>query len=361
VPEVSVLAFSAEPTLEIGLVEGDEDYLFQQIVSTVHLPSGEIAVSDAGAAEVSVYAPDGTFLRRWGGRGEGPGEFRALSRIYSGGDGAILALDAWTGRVSVFDTLGNFSHQLSAEDLSADTVFPLDVWLYGLYWVDGALDAPTRKAVRDALDALPSPPAGEHRLVRVTSDGRLWIREPGITPEGLRAWTVVTSLGIPEAVAHVPVRFDPLEISPVSATGRWLGENDVNFVRSYALTSADTSMSAPDWYHLAPSQGVPYELDEEEFMTRVREAIMRLASAQEIHYAGHSTYSPIIDSLSWERPEGVTVDIVTADARGWAGVFTHPGLGRLCGLGYGASVPPGWPSGGIVCGPAAASAGQVED
>jgi hypothetical protein len=180
VPEVPVLSLSAEPTLEIGVMDGDADYLFQHIVSTVRLPSGRIAVSDAGAMEVSVYASDGTFLRRWGGRGEGPGEFRALSRIYSGGEGAILALDAWTGRVSVFDTLGNFSHQVSAEDLSDDPVFPLDVWLYRLYWVDGALSAPARGAVRDALDALPSPPAGEHRLVRVTRDGRLWIREPGV-------------------------------------------------------------------------------------------------------------------------------------------------------------------------------------
>lgn len=80
---------------------------------------------------------------------------------------------------------------------------------------------------------------------------------------------------------------------------------------------------------------------------------MRLASAQEIYYAGHATYSPIVDSLSWDRPADIGVDIVTADARGWAGVFTHPGLDRLCGLGYGSAVPPGWPNGGIVCGPPA--------
>lgn len=359
VPELPVLSLSAEPTLEIGMVDGDEDYLFQRIVSTVHLPSGGIAISDAGAAEVSVYASDGTFLRRWGGRGEGPGEFRALSRIYSGGEGAILALDAWTGRVSVFDTLGNFSHQVSAEDLSADTIFPLDVWLYGLYWVDGALDASTRETVRGALDALSPPPAGEHRLVRVGRDRRLWILEPGVAPQGRRTWTVVSPQGAPEAVALLPVRFDPMEISAASVTGRWLGQDDVNFVRSYALTSADTSASAPDWYHRAASEQASDELDAE-FMTRVREAIMRLASAQEIHYAGHATYAPIVDSLSWERPEGVAVDIVTADARGWAAVFTHPGLGRLCGLGYGAAVPPGWPAGGIVCGPSAASTRRGE-
>ncbi|MEJ2203528.1 MAG: 6-bladed beta-propeller [Gemmatimonadota bacterium] len=152
-PEVPVLSLSAEPTLQIGVLDGDPDYLFERIVSTLHLPSGRIAVSDAGASEVSVYGPDGTFIRRWGGRGGGPGEFRALSRIYSGGDGSILALDAWTGRVSVFDTSGSFSHQIPAGELSQDTVFPLDVWLYGRFWVDGGLEASARRTVRDALDA----------------------------------------------------------------------------------------------------------------------------------------------------------------------------------------------------------------
>jgi hypothetical protein len=151
-----------------------------------------------------------------------------------------------------------------------------------------------------------------------------------------------------------------MEVLSGSVTGRWLGHEDVNFVRSYAITAVDTLVSAPDWYHHAPAAPVIAELDDEELMARVREAIIRLASAQEVHYAGHATYSPIVDSLSWESPDGVTADIVRADARGWAGVFTHPGLGHLCGLGYGAAVPPGWPNGGIVCGSRAASAGPEE-
>ncbi|MEJ2203527.1 MAG: hypothetical protein P8170_05415 [Gemmatimonadota bacterium] len=177
------------------------------------------------------------------------------------------------------------------------------------------------------------------RVVRVARDGRLWIREPGVTLDGLRTWTVVTSAGVPEALAAIPARFDPQEISPGSVMGRWLGQDDVNFVRTYALAAAGTSA---------------------QFMARVREAIMRLASAQEIYYAGHATSSASADSLSWDKPEDIGVDIVTADARGWAGVFAHPGLDRLCGLGYGAAVPPGWPNGSIVCGPAAATKPQED-
>jgi hypothetical protein len=36
----------------------------------------------------------------------------------------------------------------------------------------------------------------------------------------------------------------------------------------------------------------------------VRGAIRQMASAQEIHYASHMTYTTETDSLTWERPEG---------------------------------------------------------
>jgi hypothetical protein len=65
-PSLTVLSLSDAPTLQIGVLEGDPDYLFQDIASTLRLPSGQIAVSDAGALEVSVYSAEGTFLRRWG-------------------------------------------------------------------------------------------------------------------------------------------------------------------------------------------------------------------------------------------------------------------------------------------------------
>jgi hypothetical protein len=350
-PSLTVLSLSDAPTLQIGVLEGDPDYLFQDIASTLRLPSGQIAVSDAGALEVSVYSAEGTFLRRWGGRGEGPGEFRGLSRIYSGGNGSILALDAWTGRISVFDTLGEFSHQVVATELTGDTLFSLDVWLHGRFWVDGALHPQDRDDVRAVLDALPSPPAGEHRVVRVARDGRLWIREPVVSPTGMRTWTVVTASGNPEALVALPIRFEPQEVSEREVVGRWLGRDDANFVRSYSVAATDSAAAPPGWLNpTEPPAPVAAPVDEET-MAQVRQAIMRMASAQEIHYSTHSTYTALVDSLSWERPEDIGVDIVTGDARGWAGVFTHPGLDRICGLGYGAAVPPGWLPGSIMCGP----------
>jgi hypothetical protein len=348
---VPVFALSERPALEIGAREGDPHYLFQDVVSTLLLPTGRIAVSDAGAREISLYDSTGAFLRRWGGGGEGPGEFRDLSTIYLRGGDSILALDGWTQRLSVFSGEGSFSHQIDAGALTGDTLFRLDVWLHGRFWVEGALEEARRRTVRAALDRMPPPPPGEHRLVRVAREGRLWVREPRGAPGGTRAWTLFTPEGAQEGIARLPGRFDPRDMHASKVAGRWLGEDDVHFVRVYDLIPTTASAEPPAWTFATPVHSDLAGPDVEEFKDRIRDAIRRLASAQEIHYSTRYAYTGDVDSLAWERPEGVGVDLLAADRRGWAGVFTHPALDFICGLGYGASVPPGWLAGQVVCGP----------
>lgn len=354
---VPVLSLGA-PDLEIGVLEGDERYTFQDVTGLLPRPSGGVVVADGGTSELTLYAPDGTFVRRWGGRGEGPGEFRMLSRVYPWPGDSLAALDGSTDRLSVFDSAGSFGRQMPASGLSGDTLFALDVWLYGRFWVDGALDGDARARVRAALDGLNPPPSGPgYRVVRVASDGRLWIREPGARPDGTRPWTVLSASGTPEAVVDVPARLDPQYLGAGRLLGRWRGTSDVHFVRGYRIEDSGRTGPPPAWLSVprdrAPS-GVPAPSD---FLDAIRGALKSMAVAQEIHYAGHGTYTAEIDSLDWERPEDVVADVVTAGTRGWTAVFTHPAIDRMCGLGYGYTVPPGWPNGAVVCGPPAASPG----
>jgi hypothetical protein len=163
-------------------------------------------------------------------------------------------------------------------------------------------------------------------------------------------------------VIDLPAQLDPLEIEGSSVTGRWRGESDVHFVRSYALTTADEARLQPAWLTstVAPS-GEPAPT-EEEFMTSVRDAIKRMAMAQEIHYASHMTYTVETDSLKWERPEGTEVHFAFANARGWTALFTHPALDRVCALAYGFDLPGGWLPGRVTCSPApdaAAATGEA--
>jgi hypothetical protein len=360
--QVPVLALSQEPTLEIGVMEGDAHYTFQNVVSVLPLSSGDLVVSDGGAQELTLYAPDGTFVRRWGGKGDGPGEFRALSHVYAGTRDSIMAEDGRTARVSVFDSAGRFARQVAAKDISGDTLLSMDVWLYGRFWVDGAPEADARARVEKALDHLPPPASGPgYRVVRVGADGRLWVREPTVVTDSTRAWTVLSAAGEPEAVLDMPARFDPQYLGPHRVLGRWRGDKDVNFVRAYGVENTGRKAPAPSWLFAPPAAGVTPPADEEDVRKEIQGAVRNMAVAQEIHYASSFTYTTDLDSLKWERPKDVMVDFVHADQRGWAAVFTRPGFDRLCALAYGAGMPPGWTPGMILCGPPTTSASGPQE
>ena len=355
--ELPLLTLS-EPTLEIGLVDGDEEYLFGAIESVLQLADGRVAVSDAGTSKVSVYDSEGVFVNSFGGAGGGPGEFRSLSRLYPHGADSLRALDRRTGRVSSFDVNGEYGGQVDGYDLSQDSTFSLDAWLYGRFWVDGALEASERVGVKEALDRLPPPrlPPG-YRGIRVARDGTLFVREPGLSPDGTREWTAIGAAGDAVAVVHMPDRFEPMDIYAAEVLGRWTGESGVDFVRAYDLRKTDEVRLAPAWLSGAESIAtMEVPPDPDELMRLMREAIRQMVIKQDIHYSSNMTYTTRLDSLKFEQPEGVDVDFVIANTRGWAAVFTHPHMDRVCALGYGSVVFPGWVPGAIICAPEAHTA-----
>lgn len=67
---------SREPEVVIGLREGDEEYLFSEVLGVRRLSNGRIAVLDGGSYRVRVYDSTGVHLLDLGGKGDGPSEFR---------------------------------------------------------------------------------------------------------------------------------------------------------------------------------------------------------------------------------------------------------------------------------------------
>jgi hypothetical protein len=61
--------------LTIGVEDGPDEYIFSAPVAVLAGPRGEIVVLDAREANVRVYDAAGRFLRSFGRRGGGPGEF----------------------------------------------------------------------------------------------------------------------------------------------------------------------------------------------------------------------------------------------------------------------------------------------
>jgi sugar lactone lactonase YvrE/mono/diheme cytochrome c family protein len=73
---------------------------------------GTIFVADGhephkGAARIVVLAPDGHFLRQWGGHGSGPGEMDVPHAIALDSQGRVFVGDRWNNRVDIFDQKGN--------------------------------------------------------------------------------------------------------------------------------------------------------------------------------------------------------------------------------------------------------------
>lgn len=62
----------------------------------------EIFVTDTGNERVQVFAPDGTFLRAWGGFGSGPDQLIEPVGIGISPDGRVFVADSGNGRISVF-------------------------------------------------------------------------------------------------------------------------------------------------------------------------------------------------------------------------------------------------------------------
>ncbi|WP_419942980.1 6-bladed beta-propeller [Candidatus Palauibacter sp.] len=93
-----------EIDLTIGVIEGEPEYLFEDIGGLTRDADGRIYVGDSGAREVRVYGPDGRYLFQVSGPGEGPGEFsRGTCGILFDPDGHLW-VNAWDS-YKVFDVL----------------------------------------------------------------------------------------------------------------------------------------------------------------------------------------------------------------------------------------------------------------
>lgn len=105
------------PVLDIGGADVDEAYALHQVRDAKRLADGRIVVANGSASDIRFYSGDGVHLLTSGRAGDGPGEFRypmslALLPGQAGLPGeagdSIAVFDLRAGRVSVFDPNGTF-------------------------------------------------------------------------------------------------------------------------------------------------------------------------------------------------------------------------------------------------------------
>ena len=116
------------PTLEIGLAEGPNEYLFALVRNALRRVDGSIVVANAQTLEVRLFDPSGRHLASMGGRGDGPGEFGFLTWVGLLGGDSIAAYDAMARRISIFSPQGEFVRDASLRLPQAGS-FPMPVGL----------------------------------------------------------------------------------------------------------------------------------------------------------------------------------------------------------------------------------------
>ena len=93
-----------QPDLTIGTVDGPEELQFFRVSALAVTPGGSVMVGD-GSGTIREFDSAGAFIRRFGRRGEGPGEFQRPSAIHVYGD-TTAVVDVGLYRITEFDAGG---------------------------------------------------------------------------------------------------------------------------------------------------------------------------------------------------------------------------------------------------------------
>lgn len=92
--------------LRIGVLDGPQELQFHRIAAIGLGPMGSIYVGNSGSSEVRVFTAAGDFVRAFGARGAGPGEFQRISSIFAAGEDIVI-VDQQLLRATVFAADGS--------------------------------------------------------------------------------------------------------------------------------------------------------------------------------------------------------------------------------------------------------------
>lgn len=99
------------------------------------LSDGRVAVVNGGSQEVIVFTDDGSVDARYGGIGDGPGEFRRLQGAFEVGNGRVAGIEARSRRLTLFgrdsEPVGELALRGGAPDWAIGRLLPMrDGWLF---------------------------------------------------------------------------------------------------------------------------------------------------------------------------------------------------------------------------------------
>ena len=133
-----VFKFSSDGELLMTLgtagVAGEGPNTFNRPSAILVAPDGSIFIGDGHGpgsnARVVKFAPDGTFIKAFGHRGTGPGEFATAHSLAMDSQGRLFVGDRENGRIQIFDQDGNFLDQWTQFGQPSDVYIDANDTLY---------------------------------------------------------------------------------------------------------------------------------------------------------------------------------------------------------------------------------------
>lgn len=124
-PDGSRWRLGEQPTLNIGVLEGDPAYQLSDVAGALRLADGRIVIADNGASEIRFYDSQGRHLSSTGRAGGGPGEFGSITSMSATPGDTVVVLDSRNRRVSYFGPSGTFTHSVPLPFLAQLGGFPV--------------------------------------------------------------------------------------------------------------------------------------------------------------------------------------------------------------------------------------------
>src|SRR5262249_46706746 len=124
-------------TLGTKGVSGEGPTTFNGPTDVAVAPNGDIFIADGHVNNRIVkFSKDGTFIKAWGKKGMGPGEFNLPHSIVLDSRGRLLVADRSNKRIQIFDQKGTFLEQWPQFGEASGLFITKDDTLYVTDWQD---------------------------------------------------------------------------------------------------------------------------------------------------------------------------------------------------------------------------------
>lgn len=342
------------PRLEIGELEGGGVQTLDLVADVEPLGKDRLIVVDRAASTLLVFDRSGERVAALGRSGDGPGEFRSPGVTLLRGD-TLWVGDEADRTITRLRTDGSYLDEMRGEEVHGDDRFPLGAVVWGRVIVEGVLDPQVRARAEATVSGMSFPTDGAGvRLARTAEAGGLWVREDPGGVDDPALWIRVSAEGTATGIVELPARFDPLWIGSEEIVGRWRGDFDVHYVRSYQLEATDRTAPAPFWTRGSASAPRLAGVERDSMYSALKMTAKDVATAQEIHYAERGTYTTDLASALAAADvtlhDGISATALSADSRGHRVVLSAAGFDALCVLSMGNASFSGVYPGAIACG-----------